>query len=504
MTNDSISLRYRLAYIVLISLVCAIGFRGLPGQPWSYDDFEHITKAQTAQDNFSHIFSADSKEPTRWVLHTYFYLAYKVLGEEPSGYHTFNIVFHIVNSLLCARLILALFRDRALAALSGFLFAINCTAYEAIYQISAAGILLGTAFALLSVLLLIAYLASERWRYAFGTAIAYAASILSYETLASVLVPLLFLWWKHREKWRHSDILLPALLLTVAGCFVLVDVAVYHTTSSKVTFNAIELGSHIPYNLAFFTGRLLTNSQFTPFGWSGPFPFDVPHIRYDWYASGGCLFLMVLFYLSRKLASVRFLTIWITATILPYTMGTNLHYFPRYWYLPAVGGSALFAQFILWAYSRAFFGTRVRISGLAIILILFATFSFHKMKIYEGRFLVHAAHFYRDHRKDYEAAITYYNRARSEYHIDQAILIFNLGSAYSIVNRLEEAEEMFRETIRISPNYVPAYINLGYVLYHQGRFEEAIQVYRTTLALEPDNTLAKARLQALLQQEASE
>jgi len=61
---------------------------------------------------------------------------------------------------------------------------------------------------------------------------------------------------------------------------------------------------------------------------------------------------------------------------------------------------------------------------------------------------------------------------------------------------------MFQKTIRLLPNYIPAYMNLGYVLYHQGRFEEAIEVYEIVLALEPDNVLARTRYQ-VLQQEVS-
>ena len=132
-----------LMYSAMIISVCAVGFRGLPGQPWTYDDLEHIEKARGAQGNIHRAFSGDAKEPARLLLNLYFYLAYKIFGEAPVGYHTVNIVLHILSSLLCARLLLVLFKNSEFALLGGFLFAINGAPYEAVYKVSAAGVLLG-------------------------------------------------------------------------------------------------------------------------------------------------------------------------------------------------------------------------------------------------------------------------------------------------------------------------------------------------------------------------
>ena len=83
------------------------------------------------------------EEPIRWMLIFYYFLTYRFLGENPAGYHAVNVLFHFFNSLLCARLFQILFRDSRLAALSGFLFAINCAPYEAVYWVTTAGLLMG-------------------------------------------------------------------------------------------------------------------------------------------------------------------------------------------------------------------------------------------------------------------------------------------------------------------------------------------------------------------------
>ncbi|MCZ6633832.1 MAG: hypothetical protein O7G87_10520, partial [bacterium] len=74
----------------------------------------------------------------------------------------------------------------------------------------------------------------------------------------------------------------------------------YQTVSGKIASNALQVGFHIPYNFAFFIGRLLINAHFTPFGWSSLPPFDVPETVFDWYVAGGALLLAGLVFASFK------------------------------------------------------------------------------------------------------------------------------------------------------------------------------------------------------------
>ena len=113
--------RYLLVYILCITCLCGIGFAGLRNHPYSYDDSDHIEKAKSAQENITAIFSPEKTLlRLRFVLSFYFYAAYKVFGEDPTGYHILNILFHVLNSLLCARLLLTLFSCPKLAAIGGF------------------------------------------------------------------------------------------------------------------------------------------------------------------------------------------------------------------------------------------------------------------------------------------------------------------------------------------------------------------------------------------------
>ncbi|MEM9808008.1 MAG: tetratricopeptide repeat protein, partial [Cyanobacteria bacterium P01_D01_bin.56] len=81
---------------------------------------------------------------------------------------------------------------------------------------------------------------------------------------------------------------------------------------------------------------------------------------------------------------------------------------------------------------------------------------------------------------------------------DDAIAYNNLGNALSDQSRYDEAEEAYRNAIRLNPDYAIAYNNFGYLYQVQGRLEEAIELYNKSISLDPDyltpqNNLAEAK-----------
>ena len=482
--RDRIPTRYLLVYILCITCLCGVGFAGLRNHPWSYDDLDHIKKAQSAQENITSIFSPEKTAlRLRFVLSSYFYAAYKVFGEDPRGYHILNILFHVLNSLLCARLLLTLFSCPKLAALGGFLFAINTTHYEAIYWVAASAVLLGTGFAMTSVLFFAKYLASNRKVHLTFASFAYAATIFSYESLGVVFAIILLLWLQHKSKPRFKDFtaLLP-FLVVAAMLFLINDIYYQNLPSNQENY---RLGLHIPYNFAFFIGRLFLNWSFAPFGWEAGAPFDIPKAYFDWYVAAGLIILTGLGYAAYQSKTVCFASAWILVTILPYTLWDNYSFFPRYWYSPAIGGSAIFAVFLLWFYSILPLSSRLKFACFSLIITCFTIFSLRKMEIYEGYYLWHDANFYDNHKNDPETAITYYERVLSEYELKFSLLTNNLGVAYQRVGDLDKALQMHHETIQIDPSYDKGILNYAYVLSLQNRISESVRAYSSVVKRDP-------------------
>ena len=484
--SGRVPIYHQLIYILCITCLCGIGFAGLRDHPWSYDDFDHIEKAKNAQENITAIFTPEKTAlRLRFVLSFYFYAAYKVFGEDPTGYHILNILFHVLNSLLCARLLLTLFSCPKLAALGGFLFAINTTHYEAIYWVAASAALLGTGFAMTSVLFFAKYLVSNRKIHLIVAAFAYAATIFSYESLGVIFAIILLFWLQQKSKPRFKDFatLLPFLGVAVL-LFFLNDIYYQNLPSNQEIY---RLGSHIPYNFAFFIGRLFLNWSFTPFGWEVNAPFDIPKTYFDWYVVAGLIILTGLGYAAWQSKTVYFASVWILVTILPYTLWDNYSFFPRYWYCPAIGGSVVLAVFLLWFYSIIPLSSRLKFACFSLIIASLTIFSLRKMEIYEGHYLLQAANFYGNpkHKNDPETAIIYYERVLSEYDIKNALLTNNLGLSHFRVGNLDEALQMFQETIRIWPKNDKVFLNYAHVLYHQNRISESVQAFSVVAKKNP-------------------
>ncbi|MDZ7957969.1 MAG: tetratricopeptide repeat protein [Aulosira sp. DedQUE10] len=69
-------------------------------------------------------------------------------------------------------------------------------------------------------------------------------------------------------------------------------------------------------------------------------------------------------------------------------------------------------------------------------------------------------------------------------------LLLNFGVEMALANHQQEAIACWDKTIKIQPNYYPAWGNRGIVLTKLGRFAEAIASYDKVLAIKPDDYLA--------------
>lgn len=75
----------------------------------------------------------------------------------------------------------------------------------------------------------------------------------------------------------------------------------------------------------------------------------------------------------------------------------------------------------------------------------------------------------------------------------------NLGAVLVKLDRLVEAETVYRAALKIMPDFVGAYLNLGHVLLRCKRSEEAIATYRKALLLDATNIEISFKLGNLLQ-----
>jgi len=75
---------------------------------------------------------------------------------------------------------------------------------------------------------------------------------------------------------------------------------------------------------------------------------------------------------------------------------------------------------------------------------------------------------------------------------------FRLGIIYQGEGRLEDAEQEYRASIRLDPDYARSRLNLGELLAVTGRGEEAEEQFREALAIDPSYTKAHLNLGTVL------
>ncbi len=87
-------------------------------------------------------------------------------------------------------------------------------------------------------------------------------------------------------------------------------------------------------------------------------------------------------------------------------------------------------------------------------------------------------------------------------HYERAVLLqpnlpgdrYDLGSALLMVGRIGEAEDQFREAVRLDGTNAEAWHSLGATLLRQGRPEDAVQAFQSALALTPGQADTRALL----------
>jgi hypothetical protein len=115
-------------------------------------------------------------------------LDYLLWGQDAFGYHLINLLWHVINSLLCYLLVRVLVPPRPVVALTAaVLFAVHPVHGDAIFWISARSDLLCTAFYLLSMILYVRGRGSGRRRApTVGSVVAFVLALLSKEVALSL------------------------------------------------------------------------------------------------------------------------------------------------------------------------------------------------------------------------------------------------------------------------------------------------------------------------------
>jgi tetratricopeptide (TPR) repeat protein len=512
---------YAFALFTAIAIMYSPSWNG--SQLW--DDEGHITKPELRSTNgllriWTELGATQQYYP---LLHTVFWLEYRIWGENTLGYHLVNILLHFVSALLIVFILrfLKLPGPWFVAAV----FALHPMQVESVAWISELKNCLSGVFFFSSIL---AYLKfdAERKKSLYAIAfVLFVIGLMSKSVIATMPVILLTIfWWKRgRIGWKNDIVqLLPFIAMGIfAGLFTSwVERKFIGAEGSNFSFTIIER--------CLIAGRVVW-FYFLKFF----MPINLVFVYPRWQVSQTIwwqyIFPVMTMFLAGALWSIRNrwrapLAVFLcyAATIFPVMGFFNIYPFrysfvaDHFQYLACIGliipaTAGIESAFTLLKLKKPSF---LRTTIFGIIIFILGAMTWNQSRMYTdietlyritlrknpecwmaclslGRIVSKTGR--------QEEAIALYRRA-IELKPDYLEAYNNLGNMLRRVGRPEAAIEQYQAAIKINPNKPDAYNNLGITLVQLGRIDEAILQYKKALEINPDkintlNNLAGAYVQ---------
>ncbi len=150
------------------------------------------------------------------LVHTTYWLEYRLWGLDPTGYHVVNVILHALSAVVVWRILSRLQVPGAWAAAA--LFALHPVHVESVAWITERKNALSGAFYLSAAWAYLRYEAARRPRWYGAALVLFAAALLSKTVTCTLPAALLLvLWWKGQTPMRRPAVALgPFFVLAVA------------------------------------------------------------------------------------------------------------------------------------------------------------------------------------------------------------------------------------------------------------------------------------------------
>jgi tetratricopeptide (TPR) repeat protein len=549
----------------LVLLAAATLLAYLPAMRGGYiwDDDDYVTENLTLRsaDGLRRIWFELGAVPQYYPLvHTTYWLEYRLWGLNPAGYHVTNILLHAANAVLVVLILTRLGIPGAW--LAGAIFALHPVHVESVAWITERKNVLSGLFYLSSLLVYLRFSVSAEEpsasRGSQGTLysaalLLFAAALLSKTVTATLPAAILVIVWWKRGRLALADVR-PLLPMFVAG------LAMSSLTGWMERYHVGARGPAFDWNLAdrvLIAGRTVWFYAARLF-WPHPLVFVYPRWEiepsraWQWLFPLSALAVPVALWLLRgrigrgPLAAA----LYFGGTLVPALGFVNVYPMifsyvaDHFQYLASLGLISLAAAVwaALWGRAEPTSsqrGSTLRLERLdsesqtaasgrrlpkspalanagsaltAVLLLVLATLTWRQAQVYTS-----AETLWRDTlAKNPHAALAYHNlgillRDRGELAEARRMLTtaidlrpgfaesYNaLGRTLELEGRHEEAIEQYRRAVEINPRDLPAHYNWGNALRELGRFPEAEQQYRQALNIDPQDAPSQLNLAVTL------
>lgn len=466
----------------LLVLLVMVAYLPAYGAGFVWDDDYYVIANRTLRDLdglrsiWFDIFATPQYYP---LVHTTFWLEYRLAGASPQLYHFTNVALHAANAVLLWRILVNLrFTGAWLVAA---VFALHPLQVESVAWITERKNVLSTFFYLCAALIYLRYSAradegaSDRWWLYGGSWLAYTAALLSKSVTATLPGALLVvLWWK-RGTWLRRDwmTLTPMLLVGAAVGLLTVWLEREHVLARGPDWDFSLLDRCLiagralwfyaaklvwPTELAFIYPRWVIDASLW---WQYLFPLAAIAVVATLFALreriGRGPLAGVLFYAGTLFPALGFFNLY----PMRYSFVAN-----HFQYVAGVGLMVLAVAGI----SRSLVGINLHVSGrrtvAGLMLAVLAALTWWNTLAYAD-----AETLWRDTlRKNPGAWMAHHN----------------LGIELDARGRHAEAQAHYRSAVELAPAHFRAHHKLGRSLAREGRLEEAIAHFELAIRLSPD------------------
>ncbi len=553
--------RRALLGLVAILIVVATFIAYLPASRGGFiwDDDGHVTKpALRSLEGLGRIwFEVGASQQYYPLLHSAFWIQYRLWGDWTPGYHAVNIALHALNAAMVLFILRRLLRDRAApwadwaAALGAAVFALHPVHAESVAWITELKNTLSGFFYLTAMLAYLHFDAERRRRwYALALAL-FVCGLLTKTVTATLPAALLVIfWWQRgRLEWKRDvrPLALWFVLGAAGGLFTAwVEHHIIGAKGSAFELTLIERGLLAGRVVWFYLGKLF---------WPSDLIFIYPRWPIDagswtaWlYPCALAALLLAALMLARRSRAPLAALLFFAGSLFPVLGFFNVYPFlfsyvaDHFQYLPSLGIIAL-ASAGMAAAAWRIPSPAARAALLVAVPVALGVLTFRQSAMYaDGQTLYETtirrnpvcwmAHnnlgvLFKD-RGENVVAIEHFRRAldvRPAYpeawnnlgvahgalgRHDEAIAAYrrslsvrernpqalgNLATSLSAVGRHDEAIAAFGEAIRYLPDDPGLYRNLGIALHTAGRRAEAIVEYERSLALDPNQPAVREQIE---------
>lgn len=530
--------------LALVAITVTAYWPAMQSGGFIWDDADYIVENKTLRDvhGLKDIWMSPHATPQYYPLvHTMYWVEYRMWRLNPTGYHVTNVLLHTLASFLLWRVLRRL--EVPGAWLVGAFFAVHPVHVESVAWITERKNVLSGVFYLGAALAYLSWVnpnaGNERSPRTYVTAILLFLCALLSKTVTATLPAALVLmaWWKDTDRkdqsaaslrsevhrlFGHIMPLVPFIVVGLGFSLITVWLEKHHVGAKGTEWNMtfIERCLIAGRALWFYVGKLL---------WPSSLCFNYPRWEIDaglwWQWLYPLTFVAVIIALwaaRKRLGRGPLVGILYFAGTLTPALGFFDVYPMRYSfvadhfvYLASIGVLALVASVIVRASGLEQIGgpsplsqwgtgsgvRRIAGTGLsAMVLITFVILSREQCRIYRG-----LEPLWLDTIEKNPASFMAYNNLGQLYlhegRPELAIPLFeksiqnnpselnalnNLGVALVELGRYDEARQHYQQAIAIDPNSPQAYHNVGAALAKQGRIDEAIEYYQKALAIDPD------------------